>query len=68
LNEIQDTSQKGKDVLGLIAGEGRLPFLVAAGAKHAGLRVVCVALTDKVGQSLADEVDVFYRVAISHPH
>jgi DUF1009 family protein len=67
LNEIQDTSHKGKDVLGLIAGEGRLPFLVAAGAKQAGLRVVCVGLTEDVGHSLADQVDVFYRVAIARP-
>ena len=67
MNEIQDTSHKGKDLLGLIAGEGRLPFLVAAGAKRAGLRVVCVGLTDDVRHNLADEVDVFYRVAIARP-
>jgi DUF1009 family protein len=59
LNEIQETSHKKTDVLGLIAGE--------AGAKQAGLRVVCVGLTDNVGQSLADEVDVFYRVAVARP-
>ncbi len=67
MNEIQDISHKGKDALGLIAGEGRLPFLVAAGAKQAGLRVVCVGLTEDVGHSLADQVDVFYRVAIARP-
>ncbi len=67
MNEIQDTSHKGKDALGLIAGEGRLPFLVAAGAKQAGLRVVCVGLTEDAGHSLADQVDVFYRVAIARP-
>ena len=54
-------------MLGLIAGEGRLPFLVAAGAKQAGLRVVCVGLVDDVEGSLADEVDVFYRVAVARP-
>ncbi len=67
LNEIQDTSQKRAEVLGLIAGEGRLPSLVAAGAKEAGLKVVCVGLTENVGRSLADEVDVFYRVAVARP-
>lgn len=51
----------------MIAGEGRLPFLVAAGAKKAGLRVVCVGLTNDVRHSLANEVDVFYRVAIARP-
>jgi len=56
-----------EDVLGLIAGEGRLPFLVAAGAKQAGLRVICVGLADNAEPGLADEVDVFYRVAIARP-
>jgi len=67
LNEIQDTNHKKADVLGLIAGEGRLPFLVAAGAKQAGLKVVCVYLADNAGRSLATEVDVFYRVAVARP-
>ena len=67
LNEIEDTSRKRVDVLGLIAGEGRLPFLVAAGAKQAGLKVVCVYLADNAGRSLANEVDVFYKVAIARP-
>ncbi len=44
------------DVLGLIAGEGRLPFLVAAGAKQAGLRVICIGLAETAEHGLADEV------------
>ena len=48
-------------MLGLIAGGGRLPFLVAAGARKAGLRVACVALGETAEDSLADEVDVFHR-------
>ncbi len=67
MNEIQDTSHKSTEVLGLIAGGGRLPFLVASGAKKAGLRVVCVGLLGSAERSLADEVDVFYRVAIARP-
>ncbi len=55
------------DVLGLIAGEGRLPFLVAAGAKKAGLKVVCVGLAGSADSSLAKEVDVFYGVALARP-
>jgi len=55
------------DVLGLIAGEGRLPFLVAAGAKRGGLKVICVGLADNAEPSLAEEVDVFYRVALARP-
>jgi DUF1009 family protein len=54
-------------MLGLIAGEGRLPFLVAAGAKKAGLSVICIGLADNAEQGLANEVDVFYRVAIARP-
>ena len=30
-------------VLGLIAGEGRLPLLVARGMRDSGFRVACVA-------------------------
>ncbi|MHC4558842.1 MAG: LpxI family protein [Planctomycetota bacterium] len=55
------------DVLGLIAGAGRLPFLVAIGAKQAGLRVICVGLAETAEQALVDEVDVFYRVALARP-
>lgn len=51
----------------MIAGGGRLPFLVAAGARKAGLRVVCVALGETAEDSLADEADVFRRVAIARP-
>ncbi len=61
------TIMNNKDVLGLIAGGGRLPFLVAAGAREAGLKVVCVGLVDNAGPGLADEVDVFYTVAIARP-
>lgn len=53
--------------MGLIAGEGRLPFLVAAGAKQAGLKVICIGLADNTEPSLAEEVDVFYEVALARP-
>ena len=55
------------EVLGLIAGGGRLPFLVAGGAKHSGLRVICVGLAGTAEHNLADEVDVFYRVGLARP-
>jgi hypothetical protein len=54
-------------VVGLIAGGGRLPFMVAAGARRHGLRVVCVGLTGYVDEPLAAEVDVFYPVAVARP-
>jgi len=54
-------------VLGLIAGGGKLPFLIAEGAKKAGLKVVCVGLGETAEESLAEKVDVFQRVAIARP-
>jgi DUF1009 family protein len=55
------------EVLGLIAGSGRLPFLIAEGARHAGLRVVCVGLAGAVERTLAEKVDIFHNVAIARP-
>jgi len=59
------TLQENK--VGLIAGEGRLPFLVAAGAKEAGLKVICVGLAGSSEAGLADFVDKFYEVALARP-
>ncbi len=55
------------DVLGLIAGEGRLPFLVATGAKKAGLKVICVGLAGSAERGLADQVEIYYPVALARP-
>ena len=54
-------------VVGLIAGEGRLPFMIAAGAKKAGVKVVCVGLDGSSEASLAGEVDIFYTVPLARP-
>jgi DUF1009 family protein len=54
-------------VLGLIAGEGRLPFLVADGARRAGLKVVCIGLTDSASPELTEHVDDFFYGAIARP-
>ena len=48
--------------LGLIAGEGVFPFLVARGAKAAGRAVVCAGLKGHVKTELAGEVDEFKYV------
>jgi DUF1009 family protein len=55
------------DKVGLIAGSGRLPFMVAAGARKTGRKVICVGLAGYVEPSLADEVDVFFSVAVARP-
>ncbi|GAG09194.1 unnamed protein product, partial [marine sediment metagenome] len=62
-----NTTMNTENVLGLIAGEGRLPFLVAVGAKKAKLRVICVGLANNAEPGLANEVDVFYSVALARP-
>jgi DUF1009 family protein len=67
LKQMRDIKCESPGVLGLIAGEGRLPFLVAGGAKRAGLKVICLGLSETAQKSLADEVDVFYRVAVARP-
>ncbi len=54
-------------VVGLIAGEGRLPFMIAAGVKKAGAIVVCVGLDASTDESLAEEVDIFYTVPLARP-
>ncbi len=39
--------------------------MIAEGARSAGLKVVCVGIKGSVEPELADEVDVFYRVAVA---
>src|SRR4051812_41199989 len=51
--------------LGLIAGEGIFPLLVARGARAAGRRVVCVALLGSAWPQLQQECDEFFWVGIS---
>ncbi len=50
--------------VGLIAGEGVFPVLVARGARAAGRRVVCAAFGGHAWASLRDEVDVFGWVGV----
>jgi len=58
---------KHGDALGLLAGEGRLPFMVAAGARNAGLSVVCASLGGSADPALARMVDVFREVPLARP-
>jgi len=53
--------------LGLIAGQGQVPFMVAAGARAAGLRVVCVGLREQADPELSAHVDRFYWVGLARP-
>ncbi len=67
MNNKKDSGCKETEVLGLIAGSGRLPFLVAEGAKKAGLKVVCAGLLDSAENNLVEKVDTFFNVAIARP-
>ena len=51
--------------LGLIAGEGIFPLLVARGARAAGREVVCAALVGSATPALRDEVDRFQWVGVT---
>jgi hypothetical protein len=51
--------------LGLIAGEGIFPLLVARGARAAGRKVVCVGLTGNASPDLAAECDEFHWAGVS---
>jgi DUF1009 family protein len=48
----------------LIAGNGRFPFLVAAGARRAGRRVVAVAIREEASPELEDDVDELHWVGL----
>ena len=48
-----------KPILGMIAGNGVLPILVARGAKEAGFHVCCIGLRNQYAQELPKECDEF---------
>ena len=50
--------------LGLIAGNGRFPFLVAAAGRRAGRRVVAVAIEEEADPALSGEVDEIHWVSL----
>jgi len=50
--------------LGLIAGNGRFPFLAAAGARRAGRRVVALAIREEADPALENEVDELHWVGL----
>lgn len=51
-------------VLGLIAGNGRFPLLLAGGARRAGRRVVALALREEALPELEREVDEIHWISI----
>ena len=57
----------GTTKLGLIAGQGRLPLLVAQGMKTAGAGVVAVGLRDQFDPELPGVCDSFAVAGIARP-
>ena len=55
------------DVLGLIAGEGRLPVLVARGMRAQGARVACVAFRGHADPELQSLCEHFEEVSLYRP-
>jgi len=50
--------------LGLIAGNGRFPFLAAAGARRAGRHVIALAIREEADPGLEREVDELHWVGL----
>lgn len=53
-----------KGTIGIIAGNGQLPFLVAAGIRKAGHRVVAIGHFSETRKDLARQVDILHWVHI----
>jgi len=65
---LKSTSKmKSEKIIGLIAGGGRLPILVAQGAQQAGYRVICTGLGDNPEPQLAEIADFYAAVPIARP-
>jgi DUF1009 family protein len=52
-------------IIGLIAGAGRLPVIVANAAKKCGYKIICIGLEDNVADELKAIVDFYYPVALA---
>jgi DUF1009 family protein len=57
-------SLSGGEPLGLIAGNGRFPFLVAAAARRAGRRIVLIRLKEETDPGLETLVDETHEVSL----
>jgi len=60
-------SLSNQRIIGLIAGGGRLPILVAQGARQAGWRIICAGLGDNPLPQLAELTDYYAAVPIARP-
>lgn len=58
---------KNDRIIGLIAGGGRLPILIAQGARQAGWRVICAGLGNNPEPQLAELTDFYAAVPLARP-
>lgn len=63
LTSSQKSTNSSPKALGLIAGEGKLPAILAQSAKDKGYRVVAFALSEHARDSLSRVADKIYSIA-----
>lgn len=61
-DKVNEAGKKA-GTLGLIAGDGTLPLLLAKSAKTRGFKVVCLALTDEAFRNVEPTADVTIKIA-----
>ncbi len=61
------SKMENEKTIGLIAGSGRLPILVAQGAQRAGYKVICTSLDDNPDSELIAQVDYHTVVPLARP-
>ncbi len=60
---VRPKSETQTGALGLVAGEGKLPAILAQAAKEKGYRVVAFALSETAAHQVSEIVDKVYRIA-----
>lgn len=63
LNAQQLTGVEFKGILGLVAGEGKLPALLAKSAKNKGYKVIALALSDDAQARVLPHADKVHLIA-----
>jgi len=63
IQKVDIEKQTATKALGLVAGEGKLPAILAQSAKERGYRVVGFALSDTAAHQIDQIVDKIYQIA-----
>ena len=65
MNEVTREETERKGSLGLIAGSGKLPSILAENARRLGERVVCVGIRNEADPDLKERVDRFHWCGVA---